>query len=270
MSTPSPGRFWDRCREDPPEVFVVLGSGLADVAERPGRIDTLAFADIPGLTAPGVAGHRGQLTLGRWAQRTVLVSEGRLHYYEGHPWEVVIRPIQLAAQMGARYAILTNAAGGIRPDLGPGGLMPISGHLQWNRPSPWREPASPNPYSPHLLRLVGEAGASLGMDLRPGTYAAVRGPSYETPAEIRALASVGAAAVGMSTSREVEAGHALGLECAAISLITNRAAGLSRQALSHEEVLAVSRSSGRRLGDLLERLLILLPRCPRTAPRTPS
>jgi purine-nucleoside phosphorylase len=221
---------------------------MGPVVERIAIEATVSFADIPGLPASSVEGHRGQWALGRCAGKAVLVSEGRLHYYEGHPWQVIVRPIQLAAQLAVRMAILTNAAGGIRPDLGPGSLMPLRDQIEWNRPWPWRQPVGHSPYSPRLLELIRLSGATR----EPGTYAAVTGPSYETPAEIRALQAVGGDAVGMSTSREALAGVEAGLEVAAISLITNRAAGLSQAPLHHEEVLATASESANRLADLLE------------------
>jgi purine-nucleoside phosphorylase len=186
----------------------------------------------------------------------VLIGEGRLHYYEGNSWEAVVRPIQFASEVGARIAILTNASGGIRGDLGPGSLMPIRDHLEWNRPWPWRHRSLPSPYSARFLEMVCTAGEACGLELSPGLYASVTGPNYETPAEVRALRSVGADAVGMSTSREAAAGAECGLECAAISLITNRAAGLSSSTLSHEEVLANARASAEKLGRLIEEFLV--------------
>src|SRR5262249_10053644 len=217
-------------------------------------IASIPLAAIPGLPSSTVAGHRGIWTLGRWAGKPVLVSAGRLHYYEGHLWEVVTRPIRLAASLGARQAILTNAAGGIREDLGPGSLMPLRDHLEWNRPNPWREPKSPPPYSRRLLDLVARAGADVGLTLVPGVYASVTGPTYETPAEIRALRSAGADAVGMSTTREALAGVASGMECAAISLVTNRGAGLTGERLSHEEVSTIGMASAYRLAALIEQV----------------
>jgi purine-nucleoside phosphorylase len=238
-----------------PEVFLVLGSGLAVLLDRIEATASLPFAEVPGLASSTVAGHRGRFTLGRWAGRRLLVSEGRLHYYEGHSWETVVGPLRIAAELGARVALLTNAAGGIRADLGPGCLLPLGDQIEWNRPWPWRQPPSPSPYSPRLLRLLEEApGASA-----PGIYAAVTGPSYETPAEVRALQAAGADAVGMSTSREALAAVALGMECAAVSLITNRAAALSATQLGHQEVLATARQAAGRLACLLEGVLAVLP-----------
>jgi purine-nucleoside phosphorylase len=223
------------------------------------------FAQVPGLSATSVAGHKGCLSMGEWAGRRVLVFEGRLHYYEGHSWEIVIRPIRVAADLGAKAAVLTNAAGGIADGLGPGSLLAVRDHLEWTRPYWWRHPGPaglgpprPSPYSPRLLDLLGRAAGAIGGDLRQGVYAAVTGPCYETPAEIRALRTWGADAVGMSTAREVQAGCDAGLECAAVSCITNRAAGLSASPLNHEEVLATAAAQGERLADLLEQLAALL------------
>lgn len=248
--------FADRCRAERPSVFVVLGSGLGVVGQRVARIEEVGFAEIPGLPASTVHGHRGMWTLGRWAGKTVIVSEGRLHFYEGHPWEVVTRPIVMAAALGCRVALLTNAAGGIRDDLTPGALMPLADHLEWNHPNPWQEPAHPSPYAPELTRLVVRCGPSLV----PGVYAAVTGPSYETPAEIRALRAAGADAVGMSTSREALAAVRCGMACAAVSMVTNRAAGLSTERLSHHEVMATGKASAAKLADLLEAVIGALDR----------
>lgn len=230
-----------------PEAFVVLGSGLGDAVSAMEPLARCAFASIPGLPRATAAGHRGELVLGRWGGKVVLASVGRLHYYEGHSWDVVTAPVRAAAGMGARVALLTNAAGGIRDDLEPGRLMPLAGQMEWNLPHPWRRPAQASPYSPRLLALLASAGGASSA----GVYASVTGPSYETPAEIRALRSQGADAVGMSTTAEARAAVAAGMEVAAVSLITNRAAGLSPATLSHEEVMAVGRQAGRRMAELL-------------------
>ncbi len=243
--------FQTACCATPPEVLVVLGSGIGPLVRRVKVEAALGFADVPGLTAATVEGHRGRFHLGTWAGRKVLVAEGRLHYFEGHSWQTVVRPIQFAVSLGVRLLVLTNASGGIRADLGPGSLLPLRDQVEWNVPLPWRQPPAPSPYSPRLLaRLVEAGGAS-----PPGIYAAVTGPCYETPAEVRALRSVGADAVGMSTSREARAAVEAGLECAAVSLVTNRAAGLGEGTLNHEEVLAAARHAADRLADLLERFL---------------
>jgi len=254
------------CRAVPPDVVLVLGSGMGPVAERLRSKISVPFAEVPGLPAAGVAGHRGQLSLGAWAGRRVLIFEGRLHFYEGHAWEQVVKPIQIAAHLGAPNAVLTNAAGGIADHLVPGSLMMLREHMDLTRPWWWRYPGPgglaairPSPYSPRLREILVRGAASAGLVLPEGTYAALTGPSYETPAEIRALRGWGADAVGMSTAREVEAGVAAGLECAAISCITNRAAGLSAGPLQHQEVLDVAAALSAQVAELLEHFLHLLP-----------
>jgi purine-nucleoside phosphorylase len=173
-----------------------------------------------------------------------------------------VEPVRIAASLGARLLILTNAAGGIHDSLAPESLMAIRDHIQWTRPYCWREagpggigPARPSPYSARLLALLTAAARNLGVELKQGIYAAVTGPCYETPAEILALKKWGADAVGMSTAREVEKGCELGLECAAISCITNRAAGLGDGPINHKEVLTAAAAKSDRLADLLENLI---------------
>jgi purine-nucleoside phosphorylase len=192
----------------------------------------------------------------------VLVYQGRLHFYEGHAWDVVTRPVRVAAELGALVALLTNAAGGIADGLGPGSLMALRDHMEWTWPYWWRRPGPgglgsdrPSPYSARLLELLSRAAAALGLELPRGVYASLLGPCYETPAEIRALKTWGADAVGMSTAREVQAAAEAGLECAAVSCITNRAAGLSAAPLSHAEVLATAAAASARLTDLIEAFL---------------
>jgi purine-nucleoside phosphorylase len=240
----------------------VLGSGLGDVAHRLNQPLPVPFAQIPGLAAASVAGHGGRLTLGKWAGKRVLVFEGRLHRYEGHDWDSVLTPVRTAKLLGARIFLATNAAGGIADALCPGSLMAIRDHFDWTRPYCWRLPGPggtgprrPSPYSPRLLQVLDTSARALAMELAHGVYAAVTGPCYETPAEIRAMRSLGADAVGMSTAREIQAGHDGGLECAALSCITNRAAGLSPGPLHHEEVLRIAAGQSGRLADLVERFL---------------
>lgn len=249
-------------RECPPRVAVVLGSGLSDITKCLHLRLAVNFAELEGWPAATVDGHQGRLFLGEWAGTGVAVFAGRLHFYEGHGWEQVLAPIRLAASLGASRLLLTNAAGGIRADLVPGTLMTISGHLDWTREKgdAYRQVKHSSYYSSHLRSLLSDAALSIGYDLAHGTYAAVLGPNYETPAEIRALKALGADAVGMSTAREMEAAHELGMECAAISCITNRAAGLSDARLTHEEVLANSKRQAARLGALIERFLQIAER----------
>lgn len=234
--------FTDAARRDPPTVALVLGSGLGDLADLLEGPIVIPFGELPNLPAPSVHGHRGQLFLGTWAQRRVLVFAGRVHYYEGHPWRSVVQPVKLAHQLGARELILTNAVGGIRDDLGPGSLVAISDHMEWTRQFWWRSPGEPrkSPYSKRLIARLQDAAGTVGFDLTTGIYAQVTGPSYETPAEVRALRTCGADVVGMSTAREIQTGFDLGMECAAISCVCNKASGLSSGPIHHGEVLDVA------------------------------
>ena len=243
----------------PPRVAVVLGSGLSEISNRVHVHTEVKFSALDGWPAATVTGHQGRLLLGEWSGIAVAVFGGRLHHYEGHAWDQVLSPVRLAVTLGAKRLLLTNAAGGIRDDLAPGTLMTISDHLDLTRrtTADQRQTKHSNCYSSRLRCMLGDVAKELGLDLACGTYAAVLGPNYETPAEIRALRALGADAVGMSTAREMEAAHSLGMECAAISCITNRAAGLRDTRLTHEEVLANSRKQAKRLGDLIERFLCI-------------
>jgi purine-nucleoside phosphorylase len=244
--------FVERAQARPVDAAIVLGSGMGSLVKRFRIRMRLPFAEVPGLSRTSVTGHAGCLTLGEWAGKRVLIFEGRLHYYEGHPWRSVTQPIQIAQFLGARTLLLTNAAGGIRDELVPGSLMAIQDHIDWTRSRCWRQPRRPSPYSARLLELLTASACELGFSLPTGVYAAVTGPCYETPAEIRALKSWGADAVGMSTAREIEAGEHLGMECAAVSCITNRAAGLCTGPINHEEVLTTAAAQAERLSALLE------------------
>ncbi len=235
----------------------VLGSGMGPIQDRIKPILTVGFADIPGMVAPTVSGHGGALILGEWVGRPVLLYSGRLHFYEGNPWPRVVRPMEVLAELGARGVILTNAAGGINSAMSAGSLMALTNHLEWNYPDHWRSDAVAPPYSRQLNQQLTDAAVQCGVTLHRGTYAAVTGPTYETPAEVLALKACGADAVGMSTAREASRCAELGLPVAAISCIANLAAGLSATPLSHHEVLAAVAASAERLGRLLETLVLL-------------
>jgi purine-nucleoside phosphorylase len=241
-----------------PRVAVVLGSGLGAVPHRFAELASIPFADVPGLVAPSVHGHSGAIGLGRCAGVPLLVFRGRLHSYEGHPWDRVAAPIRLMASWGVRALILTNAAGGIHDRLGPGDLMVLRDHLWLQTPQAvvgriGKPSDGDSPYSPHLIELLQRAEPGRG--LLAGIYAAVTGPCYETPAEIRALRAMGADAVGMSTAFEARTAAGLGMEVAAISCITNKAAGLTCGTLDHKEVLANAGRPAERISGLLETIL---------------
>ncbi|MFO0798437.1 MAG: purine-nucleoside phosphorylase [Gemmataceae bacterium] len=229
----------------------MLGSGLGGVVTAFREHVSIPFGDVPGLVPPTVSGHGGRLALGEWGAAPALVFFGRLHFYEGHPWGVVCGPARVAAELGARAFIQTNAVGGIHPALGPGSLMGVARHLTLLDGAAWRSPVAAAPYSQRLLAVLAAAKAARGRTLMTGTYAALTGPSYETPAEIRALAAMGADVVGMSTAREAEAAAALGLEAAAVSCVTNHAAGIGGEPLDHAEVVRNARLAADRLAGLL-------------------
>lgn len=251
--------FVGAARRFRPRAAVVLGSGLAGAARSFVERASVGFGNIPGLVPPTVSGHGGRLAVGEWSGVPCLLFTGRLHFYEGHPRGVVVGTVRAAADVGVSRVVLTNAAGGIHPSLEPGGLMAIRGHLKLLGPTAWRALASDDavsrPYSARLLDLLHSHERAAGRDLLAGVYAALTGPSYETPAEIRALKACGADAVGMSTALEAEEAARLGLEVAAISCITNKAAGIGDAALDHAEVLANAKLAVERMGELLGALV---------------
>jgi len=244
-----------------PEVAVVLGSGLGGLADRITGAVRIPYADIPGFHVTTVEGHRGELVVGTLAGRMVVAQSGRFHLYEGHGADAAALPARLFAELGVGTFIATNAAGGIRPTFRPGTLMLITDHLNLTGRNPLvgpvvegeqRFPDMSAAYDPGLRALALEVAAARGVELAQGVYAALLGPSYETPAEIRMLATLGADAVGMSTVPEIIAARARGLRCLGISTITNAAAGVTGVALSHAEVMETAARVGRALGDLIE------------------
>ena len=252
---PAFARFAAAARSLAPRVAVVLGSGMGGVATAFREHATIPFGDVPGLAPPTVSGHGGRLAVGAWDAVPVLVSFGRLHFYEGHPWDVVCGLVRVAAGLGVTAFVQTHAVGGIHPALGPGGLMAVARHLTLFGPAAWRTPAPAAPYSPRLLKVLTDYEAAAGRGLLAGTYAALTGPCYETPAEIRALKAMGADAVGMSTAREAECAAALGLEAAAVSCVTNHAAGIGGDRLAHAEVIRNAKLAADRLAALLGALV---------------
>ncbi|MFO0934908.1 MAG: purine-nucleoside phosphorylase [Gemmataceae bacterium] len=242
-----------------PKVAIILGSGLARAIT--GYVPTLTcpFGDVPGLGTATVHGHDGKISVGHWSGIPALVFHGRLHYYEGKPWTMVTGTVRLAADLGASTLVLTNAAGGIHDNLNPGDLMAISGYREWLHPGDMRRLAETFPQSPGQALFSREWADRLvafersqGRTLLSGTYAALTGPCYETPAEIRALKACGADAVGMSTVKEAAAGVERGMTVIGISCITNKAAGLSPGPLDHKEVLANAAAPAERVGRMVE------------------
>ena len=247
-----------------PELLLVLGSGLSGLAERVEAGVEVPFAAVPGYPAVGVAGHAGRYVAGRIEGRPVLIQAGRFHVYEGYPMDVVVAPIRVAAALGVGTVILTNAAGGISRELEPGSIMLIDDHInfQWRSAlagpvvdGEQRFPDMSQPYDQHLQELSIQVAGDLRMPLARGTYAAVAGPSFETPAEVRMIEFLGADAVGMSTVPEATVARALGLKVLAFSMISNRAAGMGGEGLDHAEVLETGRKAGVELEALIRGVL---------------
>jgi purine-nucleoside phosphorylase len=247
-----------------PRVLVVLGSGLGPLADAVEVPVSVPFTDLPGFPQPTVTGHAGRWVGGTLEGCPVLVQQGRFHVYEGHAMSVVAAPVRVAAALGVELMVVTNAAGGIAEALSPGSLVVLDDHLNLQARTPLmgpvragetRFPDMSEAYDPELRSLALEAARRLEIRLDRGVYAAVTGPSYETPAEIRMLATLGADVVGMSTVPEVLVARALGLRCLGLSLVTNYAAGRSGAPLHHAEVMGVAREAGGRLEALVRAVL---------------
>jgi len=251
---------------EPPAVGLVLGSGLGGFADGLSDRQAIPYGDIPNFPRPsGVVGHAGELVLGRVGKVPVVVLSGRLHFYEGRPMAEVVFPARMLVRLGVKAVILTNAAGGIRKGLRPGDLMLMSDHINFFGTNPLigeneetlghRFPDMSGVYDPALRRLARQTARRLRIPLKEGVYLGTHGPSYETPAEIRAFARLGADAVGMSTVPEAIALRHAGARVAGISTITNMAAGILPKPLVHEEVLEVTRKVGKRFVTLLTALV---------------
>jgi purine-nucleoside phosphorylase len=259
-------RDWIRTRESRvPAVAIVLGSGLADFVSRVDEPGAFEYRDIPHWPSPTVVGHPGRLVFGRIRQRPVAVLMGRAHYYEGHGIDRVTFGVRVMALLGTRTVILTNAAGGVNTAFAQGALMIVDDHINLMGTNPLigpnddrfgpRFPDMTEVYSRRLRDLTDEAAVEAHVRVVHGIYAAVHGPSYETPAEIRYLRAIGADAVGMSTVPEAIAARHLGMEVLGISCISNMAAGVHPKPLDHTEVLETTQRVAAQLGRLVEEVI---------------
>lgn len=236
-----------------PVAGLILGSGWGEVLDSFKVVGTLSYEDIPGLGKTGVVGHSGRLVLAESAGILTMIFQGRRHFYEGEGWTPVAIPLFALKHLGVKWLLLTNAAGGVREDLTPGSLMIISDHINNMGSNPLIGPHHPswgprfpdlsNAYDKPMRGALKKAGEKAGLSISEGVYFASSGPFYETPSEIRAYRTVGADAVGMSTVPEALLGNAAGLRVAGLSCITNSAAGISKNPLSHEEVTETSRQT---------------------------
>jgi purine-nucleoside phosphorylase len=259
-----------------PRVALVLGSGLAGVAEAVTDSTEIGYSDIPHFVGSTVEGHEGKLIVGLLGGVSALIMKGRFHFYEGYSMEEVTLPIRVFAVLGIQSLVLTNAAGGISSHLSPGDLMLITDHINLMGDNPLRGPNEKRfgprfpdmteVYAPSLRDLARQTAKEAGITLSEGVYAAVRGPMYETPAEIRMLAAVGADAVGMSTVPEAIVARHGRMSVLAVSCITNSAAGLVSKEVNHNEVIEVG---ARAAADLSKLLVSLAPKLPLISEPTP-
>ncbi|MBV9417398.1 MAG: purine-nucleoside phosphorylase [Solirubrobacterales bacterium] len=251
-----------------PRVGVVLGSGLGAVADAVEDAEVVGYEELPGFPRPSIEGHAGRAVLGSVSGVPVAVFQGRAHLYEGGDPDALRVPVRALRAAGASVLVLTNAAGSLRTEFGPGSLMAITDHINMQGANLLmgpnddaigpRFPSLRDAYDPGLLGSLRASAASVGVALAEGVYLAVSGPSFETPAEIRAYRVLGADAVGMSTVQETIIARHCGLRVAAVSVITNLAEGMSEEPLSHAQTLRAAEAGA---GDLARLLLDFIPRC---------
>ena len=253
-----------------PELAIVLGSGLGALADSPEAKAGLAipFTDLPGFPAPTVVGHGGKLVFCEFEGHRVVLQAGRFHFYEGHPMSLVVAPMRLYGRLGVKGVLLTNAAGALNPGFGVGELMALTDHINLFGTNPLIGPnIEPGPRFPDMTAVydapyrnhLHACARQLGQTLREGVYLGLTGPSYETPAEIRAFRSMGADAVGMSTVPEAIVARHEGLRVAGISCLCNMAAGILPQALTHQEVLEAGAAAAGRFEALIRAFVRDLP-----------
>ncbi len=248
-----------------PEIAIILGSGLGALSTHVTDATILKYEEIPHFKASTVPGHAGELIIGNIEDRRVLIMNGRFHYYEGHDMEIVTLPIRVFSRLGIKNLIVTNAAGGIGDKLSPGTIMLIRDHLSFMCPSPLRGPNlsefgtrfpdMTHIYSSEYMELAKRIANRLEIPIETGVYCYFTGPQYETPSEIKAVRLLGADAAGMSTVPEAIIARHCGMNILGISLITNKAAGLGNNELSHEEVGTIAKISGEKMVELVKNII---------------
>jgi len=250
-----------------PACAIILGSGLGGLADKIEDARRLSYAEIPGFHATHVVGHKGQVIAGTLGGREVIALAGRFHMYEGHAPQVSAFPVRVIHALGAKTLFVSNASGGIRRTFTAGDLMVIEDHINLQFVNPLAGPVESTderfpdmsaPYSPRLKALLREAAKTLHLPLQAGVYVGLLGPTYETIAEVRMLERLGADATGMSTVPEVILANALGLEVVGVSLISNPAAGLSPDKLSHADVMRAAEAAGEKFCALVTEFVKLL------------
>lgn len=250
-----------RTGEAPVRIGLILGSGLGGLAEAVAG-EAIPYSDLPGFPHAGVSGHNPNLVIGDLEGVRVAVLGGRAHYYESGKADAMRVPLEVLRALGAEALIATNAAGSMRPEMPTGSIMCLSDHINFSglnpligEPTDARFVPMKDAYDPAMRAGLAAAARAEGVEMADGVYAWYSGPSFETPAEIRAIRTLGADAVGMSTVPEIILGRFLGLRCAAISTITNMAAGMSDEAISHEHTKAMAPLGAAKLERVLRRYL---------------
>lgn len=248
-----------------PKIGIVLGSGLGGLGKKIENSVFVDYKDLDGFPVSTAPGHKGRFVAGKLAGKDVICMQGRLHFYEGHEMADILLPVRTLRCLGVETLILTNAAGGVNTAFSVGDIMLIEDHINFMGKNPLvgqnddrfgcRFPDMSFAYAPELRALAEESAAETGIDIRKGVYLACSGPSYETPAEIRAFRVLGADAVGMSTVPEVIAANHCGMRVLAFSLISNMAAGILKQPLTEEEVLEAGRKKGTEMQKLICRII---------------
>lgn len=247
------------------KIGLILGSGLGNYAERLSDCSTLSYGDIPGYPVSSVPGHAGQFVVGKMGGKSVIVMQGRFHYYEGYPQETLLLGVRTMKLLGVENLLLTNAAGGVNLTFEPGTLMSISDHIDFAGVNPLigpnddrfgvRFPDQGNIYDKDLRTKLVSVANEIGVPVREGVYMMFSGPSFETPAEIRMARVMGADAVGMSTVPEAITANHCGMKVLGISLITNMAAGVLEQKLTHEEVFETAQRASRKFEILVDEII---------------
>jgi purine-nucleoside phosphorylase len=253
---------------EPPEAAVILGSGLGPLVEKFTDQTVVPYDRIPHFPTPTVAGHAGNLVLGSVEGARAILLQGRFHYYEGHELDAVTFPVRVLQRLGVRTLILTAAVGGVRPELRPGNIAVLTDHLNLIGSNPLRGPNDARlgerfpdmseVYSKRMKNLARSEAKRLGINLIPVVYACVPGPSYETPAEVRMLRTLGADVVGMSTVPEAIAARHAGMEVLGLALVTNAGAGVTTTLVRHEDVLEAGRKATPAIGKLIRRIVLRL------------
>jgi purine-nucleoside phosphorylase len=274
-ATPHPSSLYDRAEKAAHlirsrtsaevSVAIILGSGLGAFAEDLTEATEIRYDEIPGFARTTVEGHAGRLVIGKAGKVTVAALQGRFHFYEGYSLQDVTFPIRVLKLLGVRTVVLTNAAGSLNVEFTPGSLMVITDHMNLLGDNPLRGnnderfgprfPDLSTVYSPELQSIVIQEGSAMGIELRRGIYAALSGPSYETPAEIHMVRTLGADAVGMSTVPEAIVARHMGMNVVGISCITNLAAGVSNRPIDHSQVMAIGERVRGTFTELLRRIV---------------